>query len=371
MGILKSVARRWELSRNHPPGEAVRVFFASKARRRSLRNARNSGSSRERVTGDDDRNVLDPVRIEAASYLDKEWYAAANNLAEPGDALDHFLTRGLALRRAPSPAFVEARGKLPWWGYEFLARVGLPVGQKGIGTLHPGDPGALRPFSISNPELKPLAVVCASFGEPGRLASVDPGWDARTDFYLFTDRVFEAPGLWQPVHANFHHPDLRRRALFFKTHLPVYFSAYEHVMWVDSDILICRDPMDLLGACDMTVRGLTLFRDPQRGSFIDKAAGCARDGLDNAEAIARHLRAVAGHPARDTGPSFATAVVVVKPEDAGVREMCTRWWAWQLRGSKEDRLSLPFAVHESEALNWDHFPNDCLETSPYFARLQQ
>ena len=352
--------------------EALKIFFASKTVRKALWEQKTATAPQilqeSHNPKKSDRKLPEARRI-VEQHLNREWYTKRNGLNSVKAAFEDYFDRGRDQCLAPAPEFADDRGHLEPWGLEYFARLGLPLGQKPKDGMKPDDADALRAFSIRNPSRKPLAVVSANFGGYDRLLPLHPAWAEKTDFYLFTDRKFHDPGLWQMVHANYYHIDPRRRARFIKTHLPTYFSEYENVLWVDGNILVCRDPTHVIEAYGMLDCAFATFKHWYRSTLTGEAAACVQLGKEVPDVVGAHLRAVAGHAAFECVDIFATMVMYLKPNDECTREMCARWWRYILRGSKRDQLSLPLAVHDATGLTWRYFPETRIEMSPYFVRV--
>ena len=363
IGLVRSISRRWMISKTLPPRERLGVFFGARDYRAKIWNQKRKKPS----TGGIEPNVLSGA---AEKHVDPDWYAAAHGLEDTGGARGHFAQHGLARGLAPAPQFADSHQKLPQWGLEYFARLGLPIGLGASQELLPGDPDAARAFALKNERRKPLAVVSANFGSD-RLLPVDPTWGDTTDFFLISDRKFDDLGIWQPVHANYFHVDPRRRALFFKTHLPSYFSAYEKVMWIDGNVLLCRDPVRILRDQDIWDVDLATFRDGRHATLVSAAAACVELGKDDLRVVGAYLANSADHPAFESRNLFETMVMAMNPNSDAVRRMSAQWWACIMRGSKCDELSLPLAVHDAAGIDWRVFPEEQIKMSPNFVQIDR
>ena len=372
MGLRKSISRRWVISKDFPLWARPRVLFGSKQFRRELwdRKRRESTKNGGKFGATNWKLKATALETIAEAHVDSGWYATTHGLENAKNAANHFTEQGLALGLAPAAPFADDQGKLRHWGLEYFARMGLPVGQRSSQELLPDDPEAARPFSLENKKRKPLAVVSANFGDYDRLLPVAPAWADTADFFLVSDRKFDNLGPWQLVHANYNHVDPRRRARFIKTHLPTYFSAYERVMWVDGNVLLCRDPVRILRDYDVWDADFATFRHWQRSSLLGEAAACVFLGKDDPHLTGAHLAKVAGHPAFESRDIFATMVMAMNPRSDAVRRMSARWWAYIMQGSKRDQLSLPLAIHDAVGIDWRVFPEESIEMSPNFVRIK-
>ncbi|WP_019956607.1 glycosyltransferase domain-containing protein [Yoonia vestfoldensis] len=258
---------------------------------------------------------------------------------------------------------------LTHWGAELLVRSGVQLGSNGSRPLTPDDPAALCPFSIRNEAGKRIAVVTAIFGDFDRLLPVDPAWAKNTDFFLFSDQVFDQQRVWQPVHCNYDHHDSRRRARFVKVNLPTYFSDYEWVIWIDGNILLCTDPATIARALDAQQVDFASFRHPDRTTIIAEAEACLRFDKDDIGAIGNHIKRNIPTIRKLEPLLFETNVCAMRPGDQEVQNMCSVWWEKIMNGSKRDQLSLPIAVYDIPRLRYGFLPDRIIK-SAWFAKVR-
>ncbi|MEM7498889.1 MAG: glycosyltransferase domain-containing protein [Pseudomonadota bacterium] len=366
MGFVKSLQRRAALARGEGPLDAVRIFFASKQQRRDLEVAK-FGELRRPDFAVAASVPLAPGTAEPP-YLDAEWYAKTHALPGRAAAIKHYNKNGMAHFLAPCRKMAGSDGMtLAQWASEYLVRTGVALGAPGKSALSPEDDGAIRPFAIRNRGRKRLAVVTAIFGGFDRLLPVEAAWREHTDFFLFSDRRFEATSAWQPVHGNYFNADPRRSARFVKLHLPTYFSDYEWVIWVDGSVLFCVDPIEILARIEHDDVDFATFRHPDRQGLIAEAAACWRFKKEEPMMLIDHLHQAHRHPSFRTPELYETMVMALKPGSGDVRALCTTWWRMMMRGSKRDQLSLPLAVAETPGLRVGHLPDD-MTRSTLFAR---
>lgn len=356
MGLSDALKNRLALSRGESLRETIRIFLASKDERKKI--AARKFPGRAVPTG----AVRRPARPQAAgelvaALLDPEWYAG-NHALSPAEASVHFVGPGLAAGLAPSAALAGSDGKhLSPRGAEILYRMGLPLGAlpEEAQTLQ-----GIDPWTIGNPSGRPVAVVTAITSATQRLLPVQAEWAARADFYVLTAFAFSGPGPWRAVRPVYHHPDPRRMAGFAKTHLSTFFAAYGRVLWLDPDVLCCRDPDAIAGATDAA---FACFRQDDRTPGA-AAAAAARDAPEYVE---EYFGATGSHPAFDRPGVLDASVLLVDPADDAVRRLAAGWWRYAMRGAP-DGLALTLAAEETAGAFVGDLPGRALDRSPAFAR---
>lgn len=301
------------------------------------------------------------------SILDRKWYATAHGLRSPRQALAHFNQVGMSLAYAPCKDLaVPGHIRLTHWGVEFLVRARVNIGCIGTVATPQEQFGALDPFSIKNPQQKKIAVVTANFGGYDRLLPLDARWQAEADFFLFTDQQFEHRSLWVQTAANYDNPDPRLRARFVKTNLPIYFQSYEWVLWLDSNILLCKSPASIIGQLENKGDFIS-FNHLSRKSIIAEAAVCLRNQKDDAQTLISHLAKNIHREGMQSDFIFETMVMALKPKEEAVKRMCKLWWNTISKGSKRDQLSINLAIAETPKLRHDFFVGS-IELNSSFAR---
>jgi hypothetical protein len=315
-----SLARRLAFGQGHPLPFRLRALFMSKSRRRAFFDAleppgsaalaavRRAGAARDRRLA-----ALLP------ELLDAGWYATAHGLPTPRAARRHYLDTGRHKGLAPAPALAGADGRrLGPAGAERLLRAGAEAGLRATGLLAPDDAQARQAMALANPRGVSLAVVTANFGGIAPLLPADPAWGARADFLLFTDRVFPACGPWQAVHANYHSIDPFWRARFVKTHLSLYLARYEAALWVDGDVLICRDPSDILAPGTLSDAAIAGFAADGPGAALDPRIFRLRPGAATSRSFgAAWWREMMARPDA-TGSETEAAALTAALEGAGI-----------------------------------------------------
>ncbi|WP_299153956.1 glycosyltransferase domain-containing protein [uncultured Tateyamaria sp.] len=370
MGLSQSFRRRLKIVKGESFSRAVEIFFAGRKKRRAFEFQKFG----HYLTGDDltpGGTVLWSETDVIHGSLDIDWYAHSHGIdGGAKECLDHYLVEGRKRALAPNSALAGTDGKtLSAWGLEFLVRCGVMIGDTGEKYLSPGDERAIDPFRISNPGGKKFAVVTSIFGDYDKLMPVDSNWSDTADFFLFSDRYFDASKTWQHVHSPYHHVDPRRRARFVKLNLPVFFHAYEWVIWIDANMLLCHNPQAVVEGVADTPFDFATFRHSSRNSIMAEAAACVHLGKENLKDLSEHFARI-DISSREPGKKlFETMAMVLRPSSPAVQKLFTKWWGLLLRGSKRDQLSLPIALADVPEIQFEQF-SDTIDNSTDFFRAK-
>lgn len=309
--------------------------------------------------------------ISLNQLLDRDWYKQTFGLSRTQSAVDHFLKVGSSRCYAIRPELAgEDRRTLTPWGAELVMRLGTHIGAKPLRALEMNAVGTIGALAVPAHKKRRLAVVTASFGGIDRLVPIFPEWQVEADFFAFVDQSFDDAIGWTRVRSNFHSTDTRRHARFIKLHLPLYFSDYEGVLWIDSNILPCGKPNGIVKALGVEDVDFAAFKHPDRHSLLMEAAMCVVLGKEDPGTMCRYLKRLGIDDFTTEMPLFETNVMYLRPGVVAVKKLCAAWWREILRGSKRDQVSLPVAIANQRDLNWKFFDEKSARASAHFVQMR-
>ncbi|WP_170337011.1 glycosyltransferase domain-containing protein [Ruegeria arenilitoris] len=365
MGLSKSIRRRLQIIEGDSISTSFKIFFADRKTRRAYEYNKFGRYLNESTTSSDGRWRTETDAINA--NLDPIWYAQTHNLSQTQSCFDHYCDEGRKFAFAPNSALAGEDGKsLSAWGLEYLVRCGIKIGCRGERALSPDDSQALDPFKITNSSGKKIAVVTAIFGDYDNLMPFDPAWKSAAEFFVFSEKKIESLSGWQQVHSPYHHIDPRRRARFIKLCLPVFFDNFEWVLWVDGNVLLCRDPQAIIAGIGDTTFDFAAFKHSSRNSVISEAAACAQLGKENAIELAEHLARIDFSSKKPADNLYETMAMVLRPSSLPVQKMFATWWGLLSKGSKRDQLSLPLAMAEVPEIKFAPFTETIDHSAEFF-----
>lgn len=366
MGLSQSIRRRLKITEGETFSTKLKIFLAGRQKRRAFE-LKKFGHY---LTGydpnlDHDRFLTEIDLLDA--ILDEDWYKETHKLDSADSCLKHYLEQGRTHAFAPNAALAGEDGvSLSNWGLEYLARCGVKIGDASQQVLSAGDSRAIDPFKITNSKKKKIAVVTAIFGNYDVLMPVDAAWKTKADFFVFSDRFFEASDHWQHVHSPYHHVDPRRKARFVKLNLPVFFEDYEWVMWVDGNVLICCDPETVISRVSDKPFDFATFTHSDRTSIMAEAAACVYLGKENVKELAEHFDRLGIIDRAPKTGLLETMAMVLRPASPSVKQLFTAWWGLLIKGSKRDQLSLPIAMAAVPDVMFSPFPETINKSGVFF-----
>ncbi len=121
----------------------------------------------------------------------------------------------------------------------------------------------------------------------------------------------------------------------------------EYSIYHDGCFVIACDPEELAAEW-INDADIALFRHPGRPDIYSEAAYCRRDAgvLNFDEALADAIDAQVGWYRREGfyGAPFFAGGIIVRRENAAVREFNEFWWREYMAGCRRDQFSLAYAV---------------------------
>ncbi len=366
MGLYRSFKRRLRLVEGESFATSARLLFSSRKVRRDFETNKFWNDHNHFQSDMYGLGLTDEMNLIRAC-LEPEWYAQTHGLSNGKDCLNHYLSEGRKKAFAPCRWLAtEDQKTLSHWGLEYLARCGLQLGDTSEECLRPGDDRAIDPFNIANPNGKKIAVVTANYGGYDRLLPVDNVWAEKSDFFVFSDNYFNSSPSWTHVHSPFHHIDPRRKARFIKLNLPLFFQKYEWVVWIDGNVLLCREPESIIADTSNAPFDFATFIHPNRSSVISEAAACVQFGKENVRGLAEHLARIGISSKTANNNLYETMVLVVQPSSPAVQTLFMRWSGYVSRGSKRDQISLPLALSEVPEIKFAPLLKDIKTSGDFF-----
>jgi len=162
------------------------------------------------------------------------------------------------------------------------------------------------------------------------------------DFVVFSDMGLTVEG-WQVRPLNYFHHDPTRAARFVKLHPHVYFSEYDHSIWIDANISIRGDIRALFDSLT-PASPVAIFIHPNRDCIYVEGIACNAFRKDDVEIIHRQLERYRLEGIPEKIGLWETNVLARRHNDDTCIALMTAWWKEMEVGSRRDQLSLPIVA---------------------------
>jgi hypothetical protein len=133
----------------------------------------------------------------------------------------------------------------------------------------------------------------------------------------------------------------QRLARLAKIHPHVFFPSYEWSIFVDANIVIRGDLMEVIRRMEGDV---ALFRHPRRGCVYEEAEACIRLGKDSPEVIEAQMNRYREQRYPPGMGLVASYLLVRRHNEEPVQQLMTAWWEELRKGSRRDQLSFDYCV---------------------------
>jgi hypothetical protein len=166
------------------------------------------------------------------------------------------------------------------------------------------------------------------------------------DFVIFTDQ-HDVPPPWRRGPVSYSTPNRVKRNRFYKLLPHRLFPNYEWSLYLDSNVDLRMDPLELLDRHSHHGWDFLVFRHPGRASILEELAACIELRKDNAELM---VRQVAGYLEDGFRHAFALTqnnIMLRRHNDPALMALGEAWWAEVQSKSQRDQLSLSYVVEKT------------------------
>ncbi len=172
--------------------------------------------------------------------------------------------------------------------------------------------------------------------------------DPEVDYICFSDSILEGEHPWEMRPLDYFNADRTRITRYYKLHPHTYFSQYDYVIWIDSNILIRRNIIHkLIETYKTGGNPIATIRHPERNCTYIEARICSRSQLDDAKLIDAQIERYreAGLPEKGGLPE--TNIYVTAPNDPRSIRLFAEWWQELENGSRRDQLSIMYVLFKN------------------------
>lgn len=315
-----------------------------------------------------------------SQMFDVAYYArqlVKHGVKASGDAVEHYLNEGAALRLNPHPDFdtvwylhanpdVARSGENPLVHYlrhgKNEGRSGNPKFDLNSSTYNGLRPYTLAPVHALNETARhyaqarkdgkaKIAVYCAITGGYDDICFHEH-LDPAIDYHLFTDGPREERFAFQMRPLPYFDTDPTRAARYVKTHPHMLLPGYEIAIWVDGNILIRGDLTPDIEAFRDSGLAVAAVPHPLRTTVYEEADECSKRSKDDDATMRKQVERyrVAGFNGEGLIESNFMMFRLGHPQ---LPAFLGAWWAELEKGSRRDQLSLSYAL---QAAGVDFFP---------------
>jgi len=136
--------------------------------------------------------------------------------------------------------------------------------------------------------------------------------------------------------------DPRLFAKIFKIMPHLFFSKTTRTIWLDSNISMKKDDIDLI--VKLEKNNLVLFAHDKRNSVTEEYIECLKYKKDSSKKLKKFSQFLA----YNKDPEFlCQGRIIYRNTNLKVQDFNEIWWDYVQKGSIRDQLSLPYAINQS------------------------
>ena len=172
--------------------------------------------------------------------------------------------------------------------------------------------------------------------------------DPEVDYICFSDSILEGEHPWEMRPLDYFNADRTRITRYYKLHPHAYFSKYDYVIWIDSNILIRKNIIHkLIDTYNAGGNPIATIRHPERSCTYAEAKACQEFHFDDKTLIETQIERYrkAGLPEHDGLPE--TNIYVTAPQNPHSIKLFADWWQELENGSRRDQLSIMYVLFKN------------------------
>ena len=164
------------------------------------------------------------------------------------------------------------------------------------------------------------------------------------DYYVITDQAhINSYGVYRALYNPYYDKDPRRMSRFVKTHPYFFFANYDYIIWVDSNIMFCKDIKKLLDKFIISKLPIAAIPHPARNTIEEEGKTCIDTNKDEKEIIEKQIEKYIG--IKQSFDKLAeTGVLFYNMKHPKLKNILDLWWAEIFQYSKRDQLSFTYAL---------------------------
>lgn len=162
------------------------------------------------------------------------------------------------------------------------------------------------------------------------------------DAYCFTDDKNLKSGKWKMIILPELFVDPRRNSRLPKMLPHIYLKDYDFSLYVDGNI-ISKVPMQRMIDEYLQDDDIAVFKHHTRDCLFDEAQECIRLGLDDKNAIERHIERYKDFPKHK---GLYQCGVILRRHTPRIKRLNEAWFAQYMTGCKRDQVSFPYVLEK-------------------------
>ncbi len=200
---------------------------------------------------------------------------------------------------------------------------------------------------ILNKEKKPVVVYTALFGDYDFLIDPREAYDGY-DFICFTDQENLKTEIWKiiKVEESFVSPITANR--HFKWHPHLYFNDYEISLYLDSNIVLYKDPSEMIEKY-LQQSDIAMPKHPFRNCLYEEAVACIKENKTTLNKLYRQM-VYYKHSDYPKAAGLAEQGIIIRRHNRSnvKRVMELLWEELERWKNYRDQIAFPYVIWKSQ-----------------------
>jgi hypothetical protein len=190
--------------------------------------------------------------------------------------------------------------------------------------------------------------------------------DDNNDYICFTDNPKNVPENWETRKIAFDELSPKLASGKVKTLPHKYFSEFEYSIWIDGNIVIKKDPSDIIDEY-LQDTNIAVKRNPFRDCVYKEAKHNVKRGLTDRKSTQQKMEKYRCNGFPENFGLSETRILIRKHNSEDVISAMETWWEEYKEGPKRDQLSFEYAAWVTD-LEYSFLPSKIDVDSDYFQR---
>ena len=214
-----------------------------------------------------------------------------------------------------------------------------------------------------------VVVYTAIFGDYDTLKDPYRYFSQGIDYICFTNQNIESD-IWKVIKVPLWNNNPIKTARMYKILPHKYLSEYDVSIWVDANILIKGDLMELIiyNKYDFYCYSHYAVIGTYRDCVYEEAKIVLYLEKDIPEKVYKQMTKYYNERYPKNNGLYITTILIRNHNNVSVIDAMNRWWKEVMDGSHRDQLSINYAIYNSNLINF-YCNNSQKQFDSYFKRL--
>lgn len=158
---------------------------------------------------------------------------------------------------------------------------------------------------------------------------------------------------WETKKIELINDDPIRTARFYKLHPHLLFPNYDWSIWVDGNLIITNDLINLLNEVIKNNSKFGIYKHAKRDCLYQAANNCIHKNKDKKKIIENQISAYQSNGYPQNNGLVASGVIVRMHNDPQIINLMKKWWIEICNHSRRDQISFNYVCWKMNFNYWE------------------